>query len=72
MKELDDVRYVGRNENLDGFVDIIVIIAVVRTPHSVPMISGFVGLKREEARLIKNYAFNNVIVHYYRVRREYI
>ena len=33
---------------------IIVVVAVIGTPHSVPLLTGFVGLHQEEARLINS------------------
>ena len=55
MQELDGVRAVGRNRKWDGFVTVIVLVAVIRTQHGDPMIASFVGLQRAEARLIKKY-----------------
>ena len=42
----------GRNGGWDGFISAIVLDAVIRTPHSDPILSGFVGLQWAEARLI--------------------
>ena len=44
----------GRNGGLGRFVDVIAIINVIRIPHFDPLLSGFVGLQRAEAILIKN------------------
>ena len=43
------------NGKLDGFVSVTVIVAIVGTPHGVPLLSGFVGFHQAEAGLIKNY-----------------
>ena len=50
MQELDLIGEVGCNGKLDGFVADIMIIDVVGRPRGVPMIAGFVGLQRAEAR----------------------
>ena len=54
FQELDGVREVGHDGNLDGSVAIIVIIALVGTPYGVPMLIGFVVLQRGVSRLIKS------------------
>ena len=59
----------GRNGKLYGFVAIILIVTVFETPQGVPLLAGFVGLQRSEARLIKSTKIFYVIVHYYGVRR---
>ena len=48
LRELDGVWEVGRNGKWDRFVAIIVIVAVVGTPHIVPLLVGFVGLQWAE------------------------
>ena len=40
---------------LDGLFAVIVIVAVVRTPHSVPLLDVFVELQQAESRLITKY-----------------
>ena len=42
MQEIDGFGEVERNGNLDRVVAVIVIVAVVGTPHGVPLLSGFV------------------------------
>ena len=49
----------GQNGKLDGFVAVILIVTVIGMPHDVPLIDGFVGLQRTEARSIKKY---NIVV----------
>ena len=44
-----------RNVNLDGFIHVIVVIAVVLRPHGVPLLADFVGLHRAEAIFIKKH-----------------
>ena len=44
-----------RNGKLDGFVAVIVIVAVFGTTYGVPRLAGFVGLQWEEDILIKKY-----------------
>ena len=55
MLEFDEFREVVRNGNLDGFIAVTVIVVVFRTPHDVPLITGFVGLQLEEAILTKTF-----------------
>ena len=43
----------GGNGKLDRFIAIILFVAVVGTPHGVPLLGGFVVLQRAESRLIK-------------------
>ena len=42
----------GHKGKLGGFVSVIMIVAVVGTPHGVPVLAGFVELQRVESRLI--------------------
>ena len=60
---------VGNNVKWDGLIAVIVFITVIGTPHGDPLLDGFVGLKREEDRLIKNHQNLYVIVHYYGVSK---
>ena len=53
----------------DRFVAIIVFVDVIRTPHGDLLLTGFAGLQRAEARLIKS-TKTYVIVHYYGVRKD--
>ena len=57
MRELGGIREVERNGKLDGFVAVIVIVAVFGTPHSVTLIAGFAGLHGVEARRIESTFF---------------
>ena len=68
LRELDGIRELSCNKNLYRLVSVIVIIAVVGTPHGVPLIACFVGSQWEESRSIKSTISLYVIVHYYRVR----
>ena len=60
-QELDGVGEVGRNGGWDGFVAVNDFVAVIGTPHSDTLLTGFVGLQQEEARLLT--IFKNL--HYY-------
>ena len=55
MRGLDGVREMGRNVKLYRFIADIVVVAVFGTSHGLPLIDGFVGLQRAEARLIIMY-----------------
>ena len=45
----------GRNGQWDGFVDFIVLVDVIRTPHGDLLLAGFVVLQRAETRSIIRY-----------------
>ena len=69
MQELDSVRKVGHNRKWYGSVDIINFFTVILTPHVITLLSGFMVLQQEEARLINNNKINYVIFHHYRVKK---
>ena len=50
---MDGISEVGRNGGWDRFISAIAFFAVIGTPHGDPLIDGFVGLERAEARLVK-------------------
>ena len=72
LQELDGVKEMRCNGNLNGFVSVIVIVAPVGTPHSVPLITGFVVLHQSEAILIKSKKEFHEKFHFYGVMRENI
>ena len=49
------------------FVSVIVLVAVIRTPHRDPLLAGFVVLQQAEPRLIKITGKCYAIIQYYRV-----
>ena len=48
----------GRNRKLDSFFSVVVIVDVIRTPQSVFLLDGFVGLQQTEARIVQHYKKN--------------
>ena len=65
MREIDCVREVVYNGNLDVFIAVIVIVNFVGMPHGIPLLAVFVVLQREEARLIekRKIVLNSPILH---------
>ena len=53
---------VGCNGCWDGFVTVIAFVSVIVTPHGDPLLSGFVGLQREEAIRIKKTVMNSPLL----------